>query len=55
MSAECWHVQQGIYVHVCKMETLRAGYEMVKGNDGAPVDGVTFEAIETQAVKSLLE
>src|ERR1700737_2801166 len=37
----------GLYVHVCKMETLRAAYEMAKQNDGAPgVDGVTFEAIE---------
>ena len=39
----------GLYVHVCKMETLRAAYEMAKQNDGAPgVDGVTFEAIEAQ-------
>jgi type IV secretion system protein VirD4 len=36
-----------LYVHVCKMETLRAAYEMAKRNDGAPgIDGVTFEAIE---------
>ena len=33
----------GLYVHVCKMETLREAYEMAKQNDGAPgVDGVTF-------------
>jgi RNA-directed DNA polymerase len=32
----------GLYVHVCKTETLRAAYEMAKQNDGAPgVDGVT--------------
>ena len=32
----------GLYVHVCKMETLRAAYEMAKSNDGAPgIDGVT--------------
>ncbi len=31
----------GLYVHVCKMETLRAAYEMAKENDGAPgIDGV---------------
>ena len=37
----------GLYVHVCKMETLREAYEMAKHNDGAPgIDGVTFEAIE---------
>jgi RNA-directed DNA polymerase len=33
----------GLYVHVCKMETLRAAYALAKKNDGAPgVDGVTF-------------
>src|SRR6516165_1756505 len=26
----------GLYVHVCKVETLRAAYEMAKQNDGAP-------------------
>src|ERR1700704_1469882 len=46
----------GLYVHVCKMETLRAAYEMAKENNGAPgIDGVTFEAIETQGVEALLE
>ena len=41
----------GLYVHVCKMETLREAYSLAKQNDGAPgVDGVTFEAIETQGV-----
>src|SRR5881397_3608913 len=45
-----------VYVHVCKMETLRAAYEMAKRNDGAPgIDGVTFEAIEAQGVEALLE
>jgi RNA-directed DNA polymerase len=38
-----------LYVHVCKMETLRQAYALAKENDGAPgVDGVTFEAIEAQ-------
>ena len=46
----------GLYVHVCKTETLRAAYEMAKQNDGAPgVDGVTFEAIEAQGAEALLE
>ena len=37
----------GLYVHICKMETLREAYQMAKANDGAPgVDGVTFAAIE---------
>ena len=45
----------GLYVHVCKMETLRAAYEMAEKNDGAPgIDGVTFEAIEAQGVDALL-
>src|SRR6202051_3202739 len=37
----------GLYVHVCKMETLHEAYQMAKSNDGAPgIDGVTFDAIE---------
>jgi RNA-directed DNA polymerase len=37
----------GLYVHICKMETLLTSYEMAKSNHGAPgVDGVTFAAIE---------
>src|SRR5260370_5546319 len=43
----------GLYVHVCKMETLREAYLMAKKNDGAPgLDGVTFEAIEESGVES---
>src|SRR6202051_836190 len=39
----------GLYVHVCKLETLRAAYALARKNDGAPgVDGVTFAAIEMQ-------
>jgi hypothetical protein len=46
----------GLYVHVCKTETLREAYEMAKENDGAPgVDGVTFEAIEAQGADALIE
>src|SRR6202007_945013 len=46
----------GLYVHVCKTETLREAYEMAKENDGAPgVDGVTFEAIEAQGAEALIE
>jgi len=33
----------GLYVRVCKMETLRETYQMARSNNGAPgVDGVTF-------------
>jgi len=46
----------GLYVHVCKMETLQEAYRMAKGNDGAPgIDGVTFEAIEESGRESFLK
>jgi RNA-directed DNA polymerase len=46
----------GLYVHVCKMETLSEAYRMAKTNDGAPgIDGVTFEAIEDSGVESFLK
>src|ERR1700685_1765884 len=45
----------GLYVHVCKMETLWAAYQMARSNDGAPgLDGVTFEAIEESGAESFL-
>jgi RNA-directed DNA polymerase len=45
----------GLYVHVCKRETLRAAYAMAKENNGAPgIDGVTFEAIEEAGVEGFL-
>jgi RNA-directed DNA polymerase len=38
----------GLYVHVCKIETLQAAYKLAKENNGAPgVDGVTFESVES--------
>jgi RNA-directed DNA polymerase len=46
----------GVYVHVCKQETLREAYQMAKKNDGAPgIDGVTFEDIEGRGVEEFLE
>ena len=46
----------GLYVHVCKRETLHEAYQMAKSNDGAPgSDGVTFEAIEESGVESFLK
>jgi len=46
----------GLYVHVCKRETLYEAYRMAKENDGAPgIDGVTFEAIEEGGVEGFLE
>jgi RNA-directed DNA polymerase len=46
----------GLYVHICKMETLQEAYRMAKRNDGAPgIDGVTFEAIEESGEESFLK
>jgi len=45
----------GLYVHVAKLETLRAAYEIAKKHNGAPgIDGVTFAAIEAGGVEGLL-
>src|SRR6516165_10810771 len=45
----------GLYVHVCKIETLYEAYRMAKENGGAPgIDGVTFEAIEESGVEGFL-
>jgi RNA-directed DNA polymerase len=45
----------GLYVHVCKMDTLREAYALARKNNGAPgIDGVTFEAIEAQGVEAFL-
>jgi len=46
----------GLYVHVCKRETLHAAYALARKNNGAPgIDGVTFEAIEASGVEAFLE
>src|SRR6476660_5492634 len=46
----------GLYVHVCKMETLSEAYALAKNNNGATgIDGVTFAAIEEQSVATFLE
>ena len=46
----------GLYVHVCKMETLQEAYRVAKKNNGAPgIDGVTFEAIEEAGLETFLE
>ena len=45
----------GLYVHVCKMETLLEAYAVARKNNGAPgIDGVTFETIEAQGVEAFL-
>jgi RNA-directed DNA polymerase len=46
----------GLYVPVCKRETLQEPYQMAKSNNGAPgIDGVTFEAIEESGVEGFLK
>jgi RNA-directed DNA polymerase len=46
----------GLYVHVCKRETLQQAYLLAKANDGAPgIDGVTFAAVEAGGVESFLD
>ena len=46
----------GLYVHVCKKETLEAAYRLAKANNGAPgIDGVTFEAVEAGGMEAFLE
>jgi RNA-directed DNA polymerase len=46
----------GLYIHVCKMETLREAYQMAKENDGAPgIDGLTFEDIEESGREEFLK
>src|SRR3972149_3080201 len=45
----------GLYVHVCKMETLRAAYQAAKANDGTPgIDGESFQSIEARGVGKFL-
>src|SRR2546429_9446685 len=46
----------GLYVHVCKLDTLREAYRLAKQNNGAPgSDGVTFEAIEAGGGEGVLQ
>jgi RNA-directed DNA polymerase len=46
----------GLYVHVCKRETLLEAYRQAKANDGAPgIDGVTFAAVAAGGVEGFLD
>ena len=46
----------GLYVHICKLDTLREAYRLAKANNGAPgSDGMTFEAIEAEGVEPFLQ
>jgi RNA-directed DNA polymerase len=45
----------GLYVHVCKLETLYEAYRLAKQNNGAPgSDGVTFATIEAGGIEAFL-
>src|SRR4030042_5964746 len=45
----------GMYVHICKMETLEESYRWSKQNKGsAGIDGVTYEQVEKEGVEKLL-
>jgi len=45
----------GLYVHICKIETLREAYRLAKTNNGAPgIDGVTFAAVEEGGLENFL-
>ncbi len=46
----------GLYVHICKLETLQEAYRMAKKNKGAPgIDGVTFDDIEAMGTERYLQ
>jgi len=46
----------GLYIHVCKLETLQEAYELAKKNDGAPgIDGLTFKDIEENGKEEFLQ
>lgn len=45
----------GLYVHVCKVETLREAYALSRSKKGAPgIDGVTFKDLEARGVEAFL-
>src|ERR1035438_9914086 len=45
----------GLYVHVCKMETLREAYQMARSNDGAPgIDRSEEHTSELQSLRHLV-
>ena len=45
----------GLYVHVCKLETLHEAYLLAKRNNGAPgIDGVTFDVVEKGGLEGFI-
>jgi RNA-directed DNA polymerase len=46
----------GMYVHVCKVETLLEAYRLAKANDGSPgIDGVSFSDVEADGVEGFID
>ncbi len=46
----------GLYVHICKKETLEEAYALVRANNGSSgVDGVTFAEIEKEGLSEFLD
>ncbi len=46
----------GLYVHICKLDTLHEAYHMAKRNNGAPgIDGVTFEDVEDGGIDDFIK
>ena len=53
--ADKHHRFWGLYVHLCKAETLKESYRRARLNNGAPgMDGVTFGMVEHSGVDSFL-
>ena len=53
--ADKHHRFWGLYVHLCKEETLKEAYRRARLNNGAPgIDGVTFVMIEQSGVEPFL-
>ena len=54
--ADKQHRFWGMYVHVCKPETLAQAYSDAKANNGEPgIDGVTFASIEASGRADFLQ
>ena len=50
------HKFWGLYVHVCKLDTLREAYRIARKKNGSSgIDGITFEDIEGIGVLKYLE
>jgi retron-type reverse transcriptase len=53
--SEKTHRFWGIFVHVCRTDTLMEAYRIAKRNDGAPgIDGQTFADIESAGLAEFL-